>query len=242
MRSLLAALLASTALVACGTPSDTGTDTPTETQATAQTESERLNEWFETKFEEELAFSPIQQTFLGRTTDLDKIDDFSIAAENAQLEWQRQSVEELKTNFDYNALTPEAQTSYDIWTYQLAQAEAALPFRSNGYVFEQMNAVHSFFPQLLISFHPATSYDELDAYVARIGASARAIDQLIVRSKANAETGVRPPHFAFTFVIDEATKIISGAPFDDSEADSDIWADFKTKVSTLADADTITAD
>ena len=29
-------------------------------------ETARLNAWFETKFEERLAFSPIQQTFLGR--------------------------------------------------------------------------------------------------------------------------------------------------------------------------------
>ena len=53
----------------------------------AQSESDRLNAWFETKFEEQLAFSPIQQTFLGRKSAA--IDDMSLAAQDKQLAWQR---------------------------------------------------------------------------------------------------------------------------------------------------------
>ncbi|MEM9899239.1 MAG: DUF885 domain-containing protein, partial [Pseudomonadota bacterium] len=243
MRSLLTALLASTALIACGGQSDRTADTnaTTSSELEAASETEQINAWFEEQFEAQIAFSPIQQTFLGRTTDLDKIDDFSVEAEEMQLDWQRASVAEMKASFDYEALTPEAQTSYDIWTYQLEQAEAAAQFRSNGYIFEQMQAIHSFFPQLLISFHPAGSYDQLQAYVSRIDESSRAIDQLIVRSKANAETGVRPPRFAFEQVIAEANKIITGAPFDDGDP-SDIWKDFTGKVQSLLDADTITQE
>ncbi|MEO1405040.1 MAG: DUF885 domain-containing protein, partial [Pseudomonadota bacterium] len=243
MRSLLTALLASMALIACGGQSDRAADTDatTSSELEAASETEQINAWFEEQFEAQIAFSPIQQTFLGRTTDLDRIDDFSVEAEEMQLDWQRASVAEMKANFDYEALTPEAQTSYDIWAYQLEQAEAAAQFRSNGYIFEQMQAVHSFFPQLLISFHPAGSYDQLQAYVSRIDESSRAIDQLIVRSKANAETGVRPPRFAFEQVIAEANKIITGAPFDDGDP-SDIWKDFTGKVQSLLDAETITQE
>ncbi|MEM7662588.1 MAG: DUF885 domain-containing protein [Pseudomonadota bacterium] len=243
MRSLLTALLASTALIACGGQSDRTADTnaTTSSELEAASETEQINAWFEEQFEAQIAFSPIQQTFLGRTTDLDKIDDFSVEAEEMQLDWQRASVAEMKASFDYEALTPEAQTSYDIWAYQLEQAEAAAQFRSNGYIFEQMQAVHSFFPQLLISFHPAGSYDQLQAYVSRIDESSRAIDQLIVRSKANAETGVRPPRFAFEQVIAEANKIITGAPFDDGDP-SDIWKDFTGKVQSLLNAETVTQE
>jgi len=191
----------------------------------------RINAWFEKKFEEQLAFSPIQQTFLGRKTGA--LDDFSIAAQDKQLAWQRASVAELRKSFDYAKLSPEAQTSYDIWIYQLEQAEAAVRFRNNGYVFDQMSAIHSFFPQLLIAFHRVDDANDLDGYINRIRESGRGLRQLIEISKFNATTGVRPPRFAYDFVIDESTKIITGAPFTSSGPDSAVWADAKTKIADL---------
>ena len=206
-------------------------------QGPAQDESARLNAWFEKKYEEQLAFSPIQQTFLGRKSD--QIDDMSIAAQDRVLAWQRASVAEMRKSFDYAKLDPEAQTSWDLWIYQLEQTEAALPFRDNGYVFDQMSAIHAFFPQLLIAFHQVENAADLDAYVNRIRESGRAIRQLIDISKHNAVEGVRPPRFAFGFVIDESTKIITGAPFDNSTTDSAVWADLKTKVADLQKKGTI---
>ena len=197
----------------------------------APTETARLNTWFEARFEEQLAFSPIQQTFLGRKSGA--IDEMSLAAQDKQLAWQRATVADLKKNFDYAKLTPEAQTSYDLWIYQLQQAEAALPFRGNAYIFDQMTAIHGFFPQLLIAFHAVDGAPDMEAYINRIRESGRAIRQLIEISKKNAVEGVRPPRFAFDFVIDESTKIISGAPFDESGTDSALWADVKAKIAAL---------
>lgn len=194
-------------------------------------ETARLNAWFERKYEEQLAFSPIQQTFLGRKSSA--IDDMSIAAQDKQLAWQRASVAEMKETFDYAKLSPEAQTSYDLWVYQLQQAEAAVPFRANQYVFDQMSAIHAFFPQLLIAFHRVDDVADLEAYVARIRESGRAMRQLIDISKRNVVAGVRPPRFAYDFVIDESTKIVTGGPFDESGPDSAIWADLKGKVADL---------
>ena len=191
----------------------------------------RINAWFEAKYEEQLAFSPIQQTFVGRKSAA--IDDMSLAAQDRLLAWQRASVTEMKRSFDYAKLSPEAQTSYDLWIYQLQQAEAALPFRANAYVFDQMSAIHTFFPQLLIAFHRVEDSADMDAYVARIRESGRAVRQLIEISKRNVVAGVRPPRFAFDFVIDESTKVVTGAPFDESGTDSAVWADVKAKVADL---------
>ena len=194
-------------------------------------ETARINAWFEKKYQEELAFSPIQQTFLGRKSAA--IDDMSLAAQDKQLAWRRASVEEMKRSFDYAKLTPEAQTSYDLWIYRLQDAEAALPFRSNAYIFDQMSAIHSFFPQLLVTFHRVDDPADLQAYVARIRESGRALRQLIEISKLNVVKGVRPPRFAYDFVIDEATKVLTGAPFDKSGTDSAVWADFNAEVASL---------
>ncbi len=195
-----------------------GQGLPAQQPASSSDETTRINAWFEKKYEEQLAFSPIQQTFLGRKSAA--IDDMSIAAQDKRLAWQRASVAEMKQAFDYAKLTPEAQTSYDLWIYQLQQAEAFLPFRSNAYVFDQMSAIHAFFPQLLIAFHRVDDTADLEAYVARIRESGRALRQLIEISKRNVVSGVRPPRFAFDFVIDASTKIVTGAPFDKSGTDS----------------------
>ena len=97
MKKTLSFLLATTMLVACN-PSNVEETTSTATEATeaAQSETERLNEWFEVKYEEQVSRSPIQMTFLGRNQDQGKIDDFSLEAQDEQVEWQKQSVEELK--------------------------------------------------------------------------------------------------------------------------------------------------
>ena len=196
-------------------------------------ETERLNAWFEEKYEAEVLESPIQLTFLGRDERQGEIDDFSEAALDAALERSRANVAELQANFDYDSLSTEAKTSYDLWMYQAERGEAADEFRYNAYVFDQMQAVHTFFPQLLIAFHKVIDGEDMDNYLLRISGSARAVDQLIEASQKIAGEGVRPPYFAFDAVIEEAVKIISGAPFDATGEDSDIWADAQTKIANL---------
>jgi len=218
--------------------SASATVTSSESARDDEDESVRLNAWFEERYEEELAFSPIQQTFLGVTENNDKIDDFSLEAQLEQLNWKRESVAEMRANFDYEQLNADAKISYDLWEYQLAAAEAASQFRLNGYVFEQMNAIHSFFPQLLIAFHTVEDADDMQAYVSRIEATEVALDQLITLSQEAAAAGVRPPRFAFESVIDSASQIISGAPFNEGE-DSAIWADAQQKIATLQETEII---
>lgn len=260
MRTTFTALATIFALTACGQTSNTSPTTGTETpnvevaaEPTAEeiaAETERLNTWFEEKFEAEVLESPIQLTFLGRDERQGEIDDFSEAGLDAQLERSRANLAELQANFDYNKLSPDAKISYDIWVYQAERAEAADEFRYNTYVFEQMQAIHSFFPQLLIAFHKVIDGEDMDNYLTRVSGSAVAIDQLISASKRVAEDGVRPPYFAFESVINEAGKVITGAPFDESGEDSAIWADAKAKIANLleqgeidqAKADQLTAD
>lgn len=200
-------------------------------QGQANDETARINAWFEAKFKEQLALSPIQQTFLGQKAS--GIDDLSIAAQDKQLAWQRAAAAEMRKTFDYAKLTPEAQTSWDIWLYQLEQAEAAAKFRSNAYVFDQMSAIHSFFPQLLVAFHRVDDVSDMEGYINRISETGRALRQLIEISKQNATTGVRPPRFAYDFVIDESTKIITGQPFTETGPESAVWADAKAKIAAL---------
>ncbi len=245
MRNLMTALLATTALVACGQGGDNaGKQTPAATNdATSAApsaeaiaaETERLNQWFDAKFEEQLDFSPIARTFLGDKKDYDKIDDLSEAAQDAQLEWQRKTVEEMKANFDRSKLTPEAKTSYDIWVYQYERAASADRFRRNGYVFTQMQGPQAFLGQFLIAFHKVEEPSDMDAYISRIGEGSRALLQLLDSAKLNAQAGTRPPRFAYDGVITQSRALITGAPFE-GEGDSPLWADAQAKADALVAA------
>lgn len=243
MRIFFIALLASSALIACDQSSTPANDTtPAYSQADIESTTTAINDWFEIKYEEQIAFSPLTQTALGRKTNYGKIDDFSQAASDAEFEWMAANIAEMKEKFPYEALTTDAKTSYDIMVYLFEQEKAARAFETNAYIFEQMNAVQSYFAQVLISQHNVDTKDDMDAYISRIGETGRAIEQLIVLSKTNAAAGVHPPSFAFEAVIKESQNLISGTPFDDTGEDNAVWADALAKIDALAAAGKIDAD
>jgi uncharacterized protein (DUF885 family) len=234
------------ALSACGKPDGTIVSPVNEPGASTvvnsaiqSAETAKLNEWFEDKFEQELMLSPTFLTSLGRSERQDEIDDYSEQAYEARITLKRANLAELQSAFDYTKLSDDAKLSYDLWVYMSEKALAEYEFRDNSYVFEQMNAVHSFFPQLLIALHKVETGEHMQQYLKRVSATGRALDQLIDNSKKIAEKGVRPPYFAFEAVIDESTKIITGAPFSKGD-DSAIWADAQAKIAVLLDQTQIT--
>ncbi len=240
-QKILLVLLGATALTACGQettspPQNTVQEASAEPTAEAvEAETERLDQWFAERWEEELDFSPIFKTFLGRKDNYAEIDDFSEDAADEQLEWRRAAAAELKNNFDYDLLTQEAKISYDIWLYQLELDEAVLPFRRRGYVFHQMNGPHSFLPNFMINFHKVETADEMRAYVTRIGEISRAAGQALERAQLAAGEGVHAPRFAYEGVKQQSQALITGAPFD-GEGDSPLWGDANRKIAALVEA------
>jgi uncharacterized protein (DUF885 family) len=249
-KTILAAAILSL-LAACqdAPPQDTTAGTQNNAEATSQSErgaeaqqqseSARLNEWFNTKYEESLQMSPMQMTRLGRKDRYDEIDDVTVEAEQERLEWMESTVEELKNNFDYDELDDDAKISYDIWMYQYELMEEGAEFREDGYVFDQMRGAHSGLPQLLLAYHSVDSVSDMEAYNSRIGGIADAMLDLIDRGERQAENDIRPPRFAYEHVKRQAQALISGAPFDDGDANSPIYSDALSKIETLQDEEGI---
>ncbi|MBA6415968.1 DUF885 domain-containing protein [Colwellia sp. 6M3] len=251
MRTLIALVGAVACLSACqpNSPSQNISQEPTAVAAAQGvtqnniSESERLNQWFATKYEEQLQSNPILLTFLGRKEKNDQINDMSVAFEKKQLAWQAATVAELTSNFDYEKLTAEAKISYDIWIYQYEQAKAGQQFNKNGYVFTQFNGIQSFAAEFLINFHQVDDLSDMQAYIKRIKGISTAIDQLLVRAQENSAAGTRPPKFAYEGVIEQSNNLITGVPFSQAEGaiDSPLWMDIQRKITTLVDAKKITA-
>ncbi len=239
------ALFALTAVVlllaACSEPAVEG---PAELVA-SESETDRINAWFEEKNEERLQFSPIELTTLGRKELYDQIDQMSMESAAEQLEWQAATVEEMRSEFDYEALDFEAKTSYDLWVYLYEQNRDNYAFFHHEYIFEQMGGMHDSLPVILMNYHSVANVSDMEAYISRIEGSGRAIRQQLDWAQYNAERSVRPPRFAYDFVIDASRNLITGQPFDDGDTDAALWADAQAKIAGLVESgeiDEATAD
>jgi uncharacterized protein (DUF885 family) len=234
MRLLLGtAMLA--AIVACTPAKPAGPTAEEITKASAE-----LTAYLDAEFEEELAMSPISLTFLGRKEQYDKLDEFGDAQIDKELAWRRESVAEMRAKFDPSKLDEESKTSFDMWALQLDLDEKAAQFRRAPYLFVK-DGPHVFLPNFLINFHRIDEKADMEAYVARLGAVAGAMDQVIEAAKLAAAEGNRAPRFAYDQSIQEAKNVITGAPFGPG-ADSPLWADAKTKIKALQDGGKLTAD
>ena len=243
MRRMFAVSALSLALcVACShvAPPVATAPAPASVQAGTATTDARLNAWFERKYEEQLQFSPIQMAFLGRKDRYSELDDMSREGAAKQLAWQLAALEEMKASFDYDALGDDAKLSWDLFEYQVEAAKAADRFSDHGYPFEQMGGAQAFLPTFLINFHKVDNESDYTAYVARLREVPRAFGQLMDQVKRSAELGIRPPRFAHEGVIDQAGKVITGAPFTDGP-DSALWADAQAKADALVKAGKIDA-
>lgn len=255
MRSLLLTSIAVIALSGCEVPeyrkTENGFLTPTPSptsmtetpdgQAAENSETARLNDWFDEKYEEQLLLSPLGLTQLGRKEKYGEVDDFSQEAAEDRLEWRRESVREMEEKFDYDLLTDEAKISYDLWKLILERAENAWQWRDHGYAFEQMGGWQSTPPQFLIAFHAVHTEQDMVDYISRIEGFAVATNELLEQTKASADKGIRPPAFAYEGALDQAKKVITGAPFDDGEP-SALWSDANSKIDWLVKEELISEE
>ncbi|MGB7373290.1 DUF885 domain-containing protein [Pontixanthobacter sp.] len=237
MKRFAALLLATVALSACGPMAQP----VVATLECSATQTECINTWFDAKFDELLAFSPMQQTALGMKTDYDKIDDMSVEAEQKQLLWWQQTTAEMEANFDYDALSDDAKLSWDMWQFRKDTAQAAAKFRDQQYILHQMGTAHSGLPTFLMNQHTVDDESDMTAFIARLGGIATALDQLLSRAQANAEAGTRPPQFAYDAVIAESQKITTGAPFTGG-APSALWTATQDHLAALVESGAITQE
>ncbi|WP_417485995.1 DUF885 domain-containing protein [Maricaulis sp.] len=210
-----------------------------------QTESQRLYAWYSELFEADLARSPQQQTGLGRIDDLDaygRWDDVSDAAAEAAQQRRVDRLAYMRENFDFDALDRDASVSWRVFEYLQETGIRQFEFRDQTYVFTQMFGPHTGLPSTLIGQHRVENVDHAEAYISRLNGIGPVLDTLIARADARAEAGVIPPRFAFQYLIGNTGAVVTGAPFDDSDAVSPLLADLTAKVESLDIDDDAKAD
>lgn len=203
-------------------------------------ESQALNDWFEQRYEDGLARSPMMQTYIGQNTNNDRLDDISAMALDEEAAMQKAWLNSMRTTFDIDRLDNQTRLSYRLYEFDVEDELTMHGFADHDYVFQHMGGPHSSLPSFIINYHGIKNDKDAWDYVARLKAMQTYLGQAEGRARAQAKAGVLLPKFVYAKISDAARNVIKGAPFEEgAESDSPLWSDFKSKVEA---ADSIPAD
>lgn len=221
------------------TDASSNTTNPTVTSETisaapiaAATESTRLAEFFQQSFDDDVANSPVWQSYLGIKDDYDKWDDMSDAAAQAEIDNITLRIAQAK-QFDISQLNAQEQLSLKIYQQDIQRQVANDAFRHHTYIMHQFRAAHTFVPSFLINIHRISDVSDADAYIQRLHGVDSMFDQVIDQLRIREKLGVYPPKWAYDQMIQASHNVISGTPFTESATDSTIYADFVQKITAL---------
>lgn len=195
--------------------------------------SKNLNDWFEAQFKKEVAKSPMTQTYLGIKTDYGKWDDISSKREVEDLEEAKTRLAYLKDSVDISKLNKATVLSYKLMKQNLENEIEDFQYRFYNYPVNQMHGMQAEIPAFMINMHRISDKSDAEAYISRLNGMDEMFVQAIENMKIREKNGILPPKFVFAKVLDDSRNIILGQPFDKSNQESTLLADFKGKLEKL---------
>ncbi|GAA3509850.1 DUF885 domain-containing protein [Aquimarina addita] len=193
-----------------------------------------MNYWFEKQFEEDVADLPEKQTRLGiKTKDYGKWNDISSKKGAERLEKSKKRLGYLNDSVDVSKLDKETLLSYKLMKQKLQQHIEDYQYRFYTYPVNQMHGMQSRVPAFLINMHKIDNKKDAEAYISRLHGIDTLFRQLQENITIREKNGIILPKFVFSMVLEDSRNVITGKPFDDSNKESTLLADFKSKISEL---------
>jgi uncharacterized protein (DUF885 family) len=166
--------------------------------------------------------SPETSTSLGVTEAqaggrfVDKLSDYSREAFIRQRGIAERAVADLQA-LNRDQLTGQDQVTYDVALTSNQNQVASQQFEFGGgagspYVVTQLGGAYVNVPDFLDSRHPMTTRDETEAYLTRLAAYARVLDQESAVIAQDASAGMIPPDFAIDGAVAQLRQFGGLAP------------------------------
>lgn len=197
-----------------------------------KTEQEKLISTLEQFYEEDLKRSPLFASYRGSKEGYGLWNDISLAKQDEEHELDKTRLAILE-KFDASQLDDQNKITLAISKAGLERSIAQYEFRDNDYVMQQFRSWHTTVPSLLINIHRVSSEQDLKDYLSRLEKVAPLFDQTIDLMRHQADLGVYPPRWTYPQMIEASKNVITGVPFDDSETENPIFADFSKKLASL---------
>ncbi len=202
-----------------------------------QSESQRINDWFEKRFQDEVARSPMTQTYLGMKNGQAKLDDASQLATDENMALTKSWLDEMRHDFDLARLDDGSKLSYRLFEFAAEDQIAAHQYSDHDYIFQHMSGPHSDLPSFLMNFHAVNSVQDAKDYISRLSEFDTYLGQHMDRAEAQVQKGVILPKFVYPKLQESSKNIISGAPFN-ADGESPLWTDISSKIEALEDIET----
>ncbi|MCH2173272.1 DUF885 domain-containing protein [Myxococcota bacterium] len=196
-------------------------------------EDDRLRRFFEQSFDQRLRRSPELQTHLGIKDDYGLWDDRSDVRAVEEQALATAELEALVEQFEPDQLSPESRLSYELFRFEKERQIEGFPWRFHTYPVNQMFGIQAGIPAFLINFHRIDSEADARAYIQRLRGVRTVLRQVEANLEQRARMGILPPLFVFPYVLQDSHNVLSGFPFEITEQESTLYADFRTKVEAL---------
>ncbi len=203
-------------------------------------QSQKVNKFFDSIFDNELSRDPQRQTRLGIKTDYDKWTDISDEHDQKELEFVKADLEALHKTFSMDMMDEQAKISYRLFEKNCNEKIDNFKWRFHTYPVTQMEGFHSEVPAFLINMHTIVNKADAEAYIARLSAVNALFDQLIVNLKTREAKNIIPPKFVFPYVISDCKNILSGEPFEKGKPANALLEDFTKKINGVKEIDEAT--
>ncbi len=147
---------------------------------------------------------------------IDRLSDASKEAFIRNRGIAERGVRELQA-LDRATLSAHDAVTYDVVLTALQNQVESGRFEHGGgagspYVISQLTGSYTFIPDFLASQHPITNREQTDAYLTRLSAYARVLDQETARFGEDSAAGVLPPDFALDGAIRQLSGFAGTAP------------------------------
>ncbi|MGQ0531277.1 MAG: DUF885 domain-containing protein [Caulobacteraceae bacterium] len=223
-RSLLSATAAGVVLAACARPTSGGD----------------LNAILDQLATDFLRESPEFATSLSVSEEqaggryIDRLSDFSRAGQERGLQIAQAAQTRLQ-GLNRDSLEARDAVTYDVVMTALQDNIASAQFKSGGgaqspYTVTQLTGAYTFIPDFLASQHPVTNREQADAYLARLTAYGRALDQESERIGIDASEGVIAPDFCIDGALRQLGQFRGAAP-----AQTVLVTSFQQRLADVAD-------
>ncbi len=196
----------------------------TDLTAPAASEDAKLLAFFSKSFTRELEESPEFMTALGMKKRYGEWNDYSDEFAAYQHKNTLADLNFMKKQIDRADLSPSMRVSYDIFLFRNELRAANHPYRFHNYGVSHFGGPHQDIPNLLINRHRIDDKSDAEAYLARIAATGKLMDQTIAFMRDQKAKGITLPRFSYKLIVDDARKAAQG---------DDILADFKKKIEKL---------
>lgn len=195
-------------------------------------EDKRLLAFLDSAFQAQVARNPEFLTALGRKDRYGELNDRTDAFRQESLRMSQEQLARMRAEFDPARLTPAGRLSYRLAEAEAERSIANFKWRWHAYEADVTGSPAGSIPVFLINQHRVSSVADAEAYISRLRAVERVMNEISANMRHQQGLGIIPPKFNFEPVEKDARKVISGQPFSAGK-DAPVFADFKSKVGKL---------